>query len=1229
MKIIIDLQGLQRHGNRKRGIGRYSLELTKALIQSYPKNEYILFTNSALTDLRNDFFSELNNKNLSLIYFECPTIGDINGTFVGRYSKHWLSIQLRSYALSLINADIILITSFFDGFRDNTLVSHNKFFELPPIVSIVYDLIPLIKCDEYLSNDNEFKLFYLQKIKELSSLDGLLSISQSSLREASKYLDINTEFIYNISSACNKTKFSSKTSNPSIDRNYLGKFLLYSGATDPRKNLRRLIEAYAILPSYLIVKHKLVLTGPYSNEEIILIQEWMINFSLPPEYVVFLGFVTDIELANLYRTCHLFIFPSLHEGFGLPVLEAMNAGAPVIASNVTSLPEIVGDQKFLFDPYNAQDISSLIRKSLTDNKFYRAICSNSSERVKYFSWEKTTKKTIESLQKVIDRESRLLGKENFAFNDLLEKQYKILIQNCVKSPLVNFRNKSNSNFLRSLASAIAIISNQSKKIEIFRQINNNKILKWHIEGPFDSSYSLAILNRNYALAMDKLGEDVSLCSTDGPGDYDPDSKFLDHNPTINKLYNKSIDNKDTLFICTRNLYPPRVNDVKAAINLLHAYGWEESEFPQRWVQDFNSNLQGVTVMSNLVKKILIDNGVNIPIKVCGLGLDHINEIKIDHEFHINSKSYKILHISSCFPRKGVDVLLKSYSNVFNKRDDVSLIIKTFDNPHNNIELLVNKHKENNSNFPDVKIIKDDLSFGQLKSLYLQSNVLVAPSRGEGFGLPIAEAMLLGLPVITTAWGGQRDFCNQNNSWLIDFKFAHANSHFNLDYSCWAEPSSQDLSDKIKTVYSATETELSTKIDNAKETTNLLRWDKVASEHKIFVKDLASNKDNKYSKVGWLSTWFSRCGIASYSRHLIDNMIEEVEVFHPYHEITSNNDFDYVHKNQNIHESWKLDSLDKNTFNKVINLIHKLNITTLVIQFNYGFFQFETFSAFINELKENDINVIVFLHSTQDPINNENKELHLLTAAFKRCDRLMVHTINDLNRLKDLGLVDNVFLFPHGILDSKSLYLEQKNVSFKQLYFNKIIQTRSICSFGFCLPNKGFKELIRSIYLLKNRSFDIELNIYCATYSDNYNSYYDELVNEVVNLGLTKIVNIDTSYYSDGEILSRLSKHELVVFPYQFSNESSSASVRTGLSSLQPVLVTPLPIFEDVKDLVDFMPGFTSQDIADSIYNWFQAPLCFDSFQQRKKLIDQRSFSNLGKRLSLVIKSLEVNKFFST
>ena len=199
MKIIIDLQGLQIEGNRERGIGRYSLEITRALIHYFPENEYILFTNSALLDLRNDFHDELNNPRFNLMYFQCPTLGDVNESYVGIYSNLWSSIQLRSYALSIINADIILITSFFDGFRDNSLVSHDDSFQLPPIVSIIYDLIPLIHTDKYLNDDPEYKLFYLNKIKELENLDGLLAISQSSLKEASKYLEIKPEYIYNIS----------------------------------------------------------------------------------------------------------------------------------------------------------------------------------------------------------------------------------------------------------------------------------------------------------------------------------------------------------------------------------------------------------------------------------------------------------------------------------------------------------------------------------------------------------------------------------------------------------------------------------------------------------------------------------------------------------------------------------------------------------------------------------------------------------------------------------------------------------------------------------------------------------------------------------------------------------------------------------------------------------------------------------------------------------------------
>ena len=1223
MKIIIDLQGLQRKGNRKRGIGRYCLEFTRGLIRYYPENEYILFTNSALADISKYFADELNNSDLNVEYFCCPTVGDINGPYIGKYSKRWLSIQIRSYALAIINADILLITSFFDGFRDNSLVSHNRFFELPPIVSIVYDLIPLIHSDQYLNNDSEYQHFYHQKINELSLLDGLFAISQSSSREISNNLDIDNELIFNISSACNTKLFSSNISDSTIDKNYLGNFLLYCGATDPRKNLFRLIEAYSLLPPQLILKHKLVLTGPYAEEEINRIKEWILNFGLPLEYVIFLGYVNDIELRSLYKNCYLFIFPSLHEGFGLPVLEAMNCGAPVIASNLTSLPDIVGDQKFLFDPYNSKDISSLIHKSLTDHEFYQLLRSNSSERVKYFSWEKTSKITIESLKKIIERKSKSFRRDKLEYKNLLHTQYGLLIKNLTESPLVHIKSLSKKDYSKSLASAIEIINEQSRRIEISRQLKHNQKLTWHIEGPFDTSYSLAILNRNFALSMDRIGENVSLTCTDGPGDYQPDFKFLEKNPSINRLYQKGNNTRNSFYICSRNLYPPRVNDVKGVINLLHAYGWEESEFPQEWVHEFNLNLQGVTVMSNFVKKILIDNGVYIPIKVCGLGLDHIKDIQADNTYELNSRSYKILHISSCFPRKGIDVLLKSYSTAFTCEDDVTLIIKTFENPHNNIEEQLNQLKQKNSNFPDVKIINDELSSGELKSLYLHSDVLVAPSRGEGFGLPIAEAMLLGLPVITTAWGGQRDFCNESNCWLVDYEYSKSKTHFNLDFSYMAEPSINQLTSQLIKVYSSNKSEILEKTDLAQKNVRSFLWKNVAQVNKLFVSNLITFANHTRTKIGWVSTWGSNCGIASYSNHLVDQMENEIVIFCPFNELNS------IESSNESVPSWNLASDTNKSLDNLFDQIIKRNISTLVIQFNYGFFDFKELNHFIKKVKSKEINIIVFLHSTIDPIKSSSKSLVNIRDSLALCDRLMVHTISDMNRLKCLDLVDNVCIFPHGILD----FSPTKSNRFSSFGFNTFKKRRRICSYGFCLPNKGYSQLIEAVSLLNNRRFNIYLDIYSAIYNSEYLSIYEDLKNLIYKLNIQNRVTINPKYLSDVQVLNCLSSYDFTIFPYQQSNESSSAAVRHGLSSLRPVLVTPLPVFDDVADLVHYLPGMTSSDIALGIKRWYENNETnsknYNYISQNQKYFDklnQMRFSKIAIRLSSIIKSLEVNRY---
>ena len=264
-----------------------------------------------------------------------------------------------------------------------------------------------------------------------------------------------------------------------------------------------------------------------------------------------------------------------------------------------------------------------------------------------------------------------------------------------------------------------------------------------------------------------------------------------------------------------------------------------------------------------------------------------------------------------------------------------------------------------------------------------------------------------------------------------------------------------------------------------------------------------------------------------------------------------------------------------------------------------------------------------MHSTIDPNNDSRKKLIDLVDALKICERILVHSIDDLNRLKLIGLTNNVSLFPHGILDflpkKISLY-DQLN---RQFNFNN---TFKIASYGFCLPNKGFDQLIRAVYILKRNNVKIRLDIFSAIYSQNYYSVYEDLVKLINDLELANFITINNTYMKDTESLEILSKYDCLVFPYQESNESSSASVRHGIATGRPILVTPSPIFNDVLDLVTIFDGFTADDIALGIQSWisnFKSNYMIDQ-DLRIKLVESRLFSKVSKRLFNMLKSLEIN-----
>lgn len=165
-------------------------------------------------------------------------------------------------------------------------------------------------------------------------------------------------------------------------------FLFYSGSVTPRKNLKRVVEAFKIIQKNFDLD--LVITGGVnwkSKEEFKLINQ--------NKRIKMLGHIPEKELVHLYNSAEIYLYPSLYEGFGLPILEAQACGCPVITSNITSMPEVAGRGALLINPYNADEIANAIRKIMTNKKFKKNLVQEGFKNVKNFSWKKCAKGVLE------------------------------------------------------------------------------------------------------------------------------------------------------------------------------------------------------------------------------------------------------------------------------------------------------------------------------------------------------------------------------------------------------------------------------------------------------------------------------------------------------------------------------------------------------------------------------------------------------------------------------------------------------------------------------------------------------------------------------------------------------------------------------------------------------------------------------------------------------------------
>jgi glycosyltransferase involved in cell wall biosynthesis len=272
---------------------------------------------------------------------------------------------------------------------------HAPHYVVPPFtprrfVVTIHDCIHL-RFPQYLPNSGA--LYYARFMMSVAARRSrrVLTVSQASKDDILYYLgtpDEKVEVIYN---ALDTRLAGDPTAEDVVrvrERFQLNNpFVLYTGNIKPHKNVDRLIDAFAILRQQRTDDVKLLIIGDEASKYPNLRR--LVHRHQLHQHVRFLGFVSDATLAVLYRLASVFVFPSLYEGFGLPPLEAMAAGAPVVTSNISSLPEVVGDAALLIDPMDASAIATAMARVLDDRELRAELIRRGRERVKTFSWERS------------------------------------------------------------------------------------------------------------------------------------------------------------------------------------------------------------------------------------------------------------------------------------------------------------------------------------------------------------------------------------------------------------------------------------------------------------------------------------------------------------------------------------------------------------------------------------------------------------------------------------------------------------------------------------------------------------------------------------------------------------------------------------------------------------------------------------------------------------------------
>jgi len=364
------------------GNATYTRELIKGLAKIDQKNDYYLYTylHKLLSFYKKDIISQ-RNFHYRAGYFCWPY------KFFKKNIENF-SQQLLPRKIKKDRIDIFHLTN---PLKFNPQIKN--------FIVTIHDLCYLKEPDFIKKSSMDFCQKNLQAILDKSQ--AVIAVSRATKKDILDNFKIRTDKTFVIYEGI------SEIFKPQLDKNYLKKkfnlnkeYILFIGQLQPRKNLPRLLKAYSQLALDFRKKYQLVIVGRSRNQTILRELVSLAARLKIKNQVRFLGYLETKDLPYLYSGATVFIYSSLYEGFGLPILESLACGTPVIASNVSSLPEVLGQAGLLVDPYNSEEIKLALEKILTEDGLRDSLIKKGLAQSRNFNWLSTAQETLNLYQQV-------------------------------------------------------------------------------------------------------------------------------------------------------------------------------------------------------------------------------------------------------------------------------------------------------------------------------------------------------------------------------------------------------------------------------------------------------------------------------------------------------------------------------------------------------------------------------------------------------------------------------------------------------------------------------------------------------------------------------------------------------------------------------------------------------------------------------------------------------------